>query len=104
MKESESVWFFLCKNVSKFFVIFKNFLKIFEKKRILEKNISKTMRAFWINCLVFIGLLDIYHGLPSNQQEHDLLLLDALSRRNSEGYYGGNSGDPVMDMLGRSKD
>ncbi|KAL5287001.1 PRSS41 family protein [Megaselia abdita] len=61
-----------------------------------------TMVSNWIIILiVLIGFMDIYHGLPSNQQEHDLLLLDALSRRNSEGYYGNTNEDPVMEMLGR---
>ncbi|EDV90317.1 GH24969 [Drosophila grimshawi] len=35
---------------------------------------------------------------PSAQQEHDMLILDALSRRSGNGYYGENS---VMEMLSR---
>jgi len=38
-------------------------------------------------------------GYPSAQQEHDMLILDALSRRSGTGYYGENS---VMEMLSRS--
>ncbi|XP_055920710.1 serine proteinase stubble isoform X1 [Eupeodes corollae] len=38
-------------------------------------------------------------GFPTEQQEHDLLLLEALSRRNSPSYYGME--ESVMDMLGR---
>lgn len=38
-------------------------------------------------------------GYPSAQQEHDMLILDALSRRSGNGYYGENS---VMEMLSRS--
>ncbi|XP_017150518.1 serine proteinase stubble isoform X2 [Drosophila miranda] len=37
-------------------------------------------------------------GYPSAQQEHDMLILDALSRRSGTGYYGENS---VMEMLSR---
>lgn len=63
------------------------------------------MVSYWTTIIiVLIGFMDIYHGLPSNQQEHDLFLLDALSRRNAEGYYGNSNEDPVMEMLGRSKD
>ncbi|KAI8127463.1 Serine proteinase stubble [Lucilia cuprina] len=35
---------------------------------------------------------------PTAQQEHDLIILDALSRRSGTGYYGENS---VMEMLAR---
>lgn len=38
-------------------------------------------------------------GYPTAQQEHDMLILDALSRRSGTGYYGENS---VMEMLSRS--
>ncbi|KAM8712902.1 hypothetical protein ACLKA7_013261 [Drosophila subpalustris] len=37
-------------------------------------------------------------GYPTAQQEHDMLILDALSRRSGTGYYGENS---VMEMLSR---
>ncbi|XP_061397380.1 probable threonine protease PRSS50 [Musca vetustissima] len=37
-------------------------------------------------------------GYPTPQQEHDLIILDALSRRSGPGYYGENS---VMEMLAR---
>ncbi|XP_064542284.1 uncharacterized protein LOC135431234 [Drosophila montana] len=57
----------------------------------------------------WLGLLLIYAlapsgrnvcalGYPSAQQEHDMLILDALSRRSGTGYYGENS---VMEMLSR---
>lgn len=36
---------------------------------------------------------------PTPQQEQDLIILDALSRRSGPGYYGENS---VMEMLARS--
>lgn len=38
-------------------------------------------------------------GFPTAQQEHDLIILDALSRRSGTGYYGESS---VMEMLARS--
>ncbi|KAH8355693.1 hypothetical protein KR200_005302, partial [Drosophila serrata] len=59
----------------------------------------------WLR-LVLLGVLVTFlalreaHGLgyPSAQQEHDMLILDALSRRSGTGYYGENS---VMEMLSR---
>ncbi|XP_070140190.1 serine proteinase stubble isoform X2 [Drosophila kikkawai] len=54
------------------------------------------LRLVWFGLLVTIEV----HGLgyPSAQQEHDMLILDALSRRSGTGYYGENS---VMEMLSR---
>lgn len=57
--------------------------------------------ALSLLCFLFTTLSCSVAALsyPSAQQEHDMLILDALSRRSGTGYYGENS---VMEMLSRS--
>ncbi|XP_039502062.1 serine proteinase stubble isoform X3 [Drosophila santomea] len=59
----------------------------------------------WLRLVVLCALISLSApkraealGYPSAQQEHDMLILDALSRRSGTGYYGENS---VMEMLSR---
>ncbi|KAH8258393.1 hypothetical protein KR038_010795, partial [Drosophila bunnanda] len=58
------------------------------------------LRLVLLGALVALLVVREAHGLgyPSAQQEHDMLILDALSRRSGTGYYGENS---VMEMLSR---
>lgn len=57
--------------------------------------------ALSLLCFLFAPLSCSVAALnyPTAQQEHDMLILDALSRRSGTGYYGENS---VMEMLSRS--
>lgn len=67
-----------------------------------------TVAGFAIAAIVTFASLQVVHCGPSAQQEHELLLLDALSRKQisssnlnaiSSNNYESNA---IMDMLGRS--
>ncbi|XP_030080953.1 uncharacterized protein LOC111597662 [Drosophila hydei] len=65
-------------------------------------NLQKSLRwDKWLSLLLIYVLTPnsvCAVGYPTAQQEHDMLILDALSRRSGTGYYGENS---VMEMLSR---
>lgn len=63
--------------------------------------------GFAIALVTIVASLQVVHGGPSAQQEHELLLLDALSRKqlnsNSNAISNNNyESNAIMDMLGRS--
>ncbi|XP_032306577.1 serine proteinase stubble isoform X1 [Drosophila ananassae] len=63
-------------------------------------SLPRHSKDTWLRLLIGLAALHLAQGLgyPSAQQEHDMLILDALSRRSGTGYYGENS---VMEMLSR---
>ena len=69
-------------------------------KRIQTKKDTWLRWTFKILCLLVHSTNSSQiSAYPTVQQEHDLIILDALSRRSGTGYYGENS---VMEMLARS--
>ena len=63
--------------------------------------------GFAIALMTIVASLQVVHSGPSAQQEHELLLLDALSRKqlnsNSNAISNNNyDSNAIMDMLGRS--
>lgn len=71
----------------------------------LIKQFSIKNRIFQIKTVIFLLCLNIclkfsaVHAGPTSQQEQELLLLEALSKRQPS-YYG--TSNSIMDILGRS--
>ncbi|KAH8277571.1 hypothetical protein KR018_001427, partial [Drosophila ironensis] len=63
-------------------------------------SLPRHSKDTWLRLAVGLVACVLANGMsyPSSQQEHDMLILDALSRRSGTGYYGENS---VMEMLSR---
>lgn len=71
----------------------------------LVRKISFSNRIFQIKSVIFLLCLNVclkfsaVAAVPTSQQEQELLLLEALSKRQPN-YYG--TSNSIMDILGRS--
>lgn len=62
-------------------------------------RIKKIYTVIFLLCINVCLLLDGVGAGPTNQQEQELMLLDALSKRQPS-YYG--TSNSIMDILGQS--
>lgn len=65
----------------------------------IEKKILKIKSIIFLLCLNVCLKFSVVGAGPSTQQEQELMLLEALSKRQPS-YYG--TSNSIMDLLGRS--